>query len=56
MDNCKHFDWAIIGAGPAGIAAIGKLIDNGIDPNSVENKESVDNKELLDKLSLLINV
>lgn len=35
MANCKHFDWAIIGAGPAGIAAIGKLIDNGIDPNKI---------------------
>ena len=26
----KHFEWAIIGAGPAGIASIGQLIENGV--------------------------
>jgi cation diffusion facilitator CzcD-associated flavoprotein CzcO len=25
-----EFDWAVIGAGPAGIAAVGKLLDNGV--------------------------
>src|SRR6188474_862583 len=29
------FNWAVIGAGPAGIAAIGKLIDHGIDPKTI---------------------
>ena len=29
------FSWAVIGAGPAGIAAIGKLIDAGIDPKKI---------------------
>jgi len=29
------FDWAIIGAGPAGIAAVGKLIDHGIAPRKI---------------------
>jgi hypothetical protein len=28
----KTFAWAVIGAGPAGIAAVGKLIDNGVKP------------------------
>ena len=28
--NNNVFQWAVIGAGPAGIAAIGKLLDNGI--------------------------
>lgn len=28
----KTFDWTVIGAGPAGIAAVGKLIDNGVNP------------------------
>ncbi|MHB1946524.1 MAG: FAD-dependent oxidoreductase [Gammaproteobacteria bacterium] len=27
--------WAVIGAGPAGIAAVGKLIDNGISPKEI---------------------
>jgi len=31
----KPFQWAIIGAGPAGIAAVGKLLDAGIDPKSI---------------------
>ena len=31
----KQFDWAIIGAGPAGIAAIGKLLDSGIAPDTI---------------------
>ncbi len=31
----KTFQWAIIGAGPAGIAAVGKLLDNGISPDTI---------------------
>ena len=31
-DSKATFQWAVIGAGPAGIAAIGKLLDNDIDP------------------------
>ena len=34
MKNNK-FQWAVIGAGPAGIAAVGKLIDNGIRPSEI---------------------
>lgn len=26
----KTFDWTVLGAGPAGVAAVGKLIDNGV--------------------------
>lgn len=33
--NKKSFKWAVIGAGPAGIAAIGKLLDNGIPPAAI---------------------
>jgi cation diffusion facilitator CzcD-associated flavoprotein CzcO len=29
------FDWAIVGAGPAGIAAVGKLLDHGISPKKI---------------------
>jgi hypothetical protein len=29
------FSWAVIGAGPAGIAAVGKLLDAGIDPQKI---------------------
>jgi len=28
----KVFKWTVIGAGPAGIAAVGKLIDSGVKP------------------------
>lgn len=28
--NKKKFQWAVVGAGPAGIAAVGKLLDQGI--------------------------
>ncbi len=28
-------DWLVVGAGPAGIAAVGKLIDNGVRPGSI---------------------
>lgn len=31
----KIYDWAIIGAGPAGIAAVGRLIDSGIPANHI---------------------
>ncbi len=33
--NQKVFQWAIIGAGPAGIAAVGKLLDSGISPRKI---------------------
>ncbi|HYB80896.1 MAG TPA: pyridine nucleotide-disulfide oxidoreductase, partial [Mycobacterium sp.] len=29
------FAWTVIGAGPAGIAAVGKLLDQGIAPKSI---------------------
>ncbi len=29
------YDWAVVGAGPAGIAVIGKLLDNGVDGGKV---------------------
>lgn len=29
-DNKKNFEWCVIGAGPAGIAAVGKLLDRDI--------------------------
>lgn len=31
----NHFSWAVIGAGPAGIAAIGNLLDIGIEPETI---------------------
>ncbi|MGB7978284.1 MAG: hypothetical protein WCF19_03880 [Chlamydiales bacterium] len=30
-----RFDWIVIGAGPAGIAAVGKLIDHGVKPKQI---------------------
>ena len=33
--NNHTFQWAIIGAGPAGIAAVGKLLDSGIEPKNI---------------------
>lgn len=33
--NTKPFQWAIIGAGPAGIAVVGKLLDYGIPPRDI---------------------
>lgn len=33
--NKKPLQWAVIGAGPAGIAAVGKLIDSGIEPQAI---------------------
>ncbi|MDF2529305.1 MAG: pyridine nucleotide-disulfide oxidoreductase [Gammaproteobacteria bacterium] len=33
--NHKAFEWAVIGAGPAGIAAVGKLLDQGISGQSI---------------------
>ena len=29
--NRKNYHWTVIGAGPAGIATVGKLLDSGID-------------------------
>lgn len=34
MHNIKY-QWAIVGAGPAGIAAVGKLLDNGVLPEHI---------------------
>lgn len=31
----KSFEWTVIGAGPAGIAAVGRLIDSGINPQEI---------------------
>jgi len=31
----KTYEWAIIGAGPAGIAAVGKLLDHGVNPTDI---------------------
>lgn len=31
----KKYTWAVIGAGPAGIAAVGQLIKHGVDANSI---------------------
>lgn len=31
----KTFQWAIVGAGPAGIAAVAKLLDNGVSPDTI---------------------
>ena len=31
----KHYAWAVVGAGPAGIAAIGQLLDHGIDGRDI---------------------
>ncbi|MGQ3888050.1 FAD/NAD(P)-binding protein [Legionella sp. CNM-1927-20] len=31
----QYFKWAVIGAGPAGIAAVGKLIDAGVQPEDI---------------------
>lgn len=33
--NKKPFEWAIVGAGPAGIAVVGKLLDQGISPHDI---------------------
>ncbi|HBI21073.1 MAG TPA: pyridine nucleotide-disulfide oxidoreductase [Legionella sp.] len=33
--NKKPFQWAVVGAGPAGIAAVGKLLDHGITPKDI---------------------
>ena len=30
-----HYRWTVIGAGPAGIATVGKLVDHGIDPQEI---------------------
>ncbi len=35
QDKITQFDWAVIGAGPAGIAAVGKLIDNQVKPEKI---------------------
>jgi thioredoxin reductase len=31
----RSFDWTVIGAGPAGIAAVGKLLDHGVPGNKI---------------------
>ncbi len=31
----SEYDWAVIGAGPAGIAAVGKLLDHRVDPKKL---------------------
>jgi hypothetical protein len=31
----KKYQWAVIGAGPAGIAAVGKLLDKAIEPSTI---------------------
>ena len=31
----KSYQWAVIGAGPAGIAVIGKLLDYGVGPKEI---------------------
>lgn len=33
--NRNAFQWAVVGAGPAGIAAVGKLMDNGVKPQDI---------------------
>ncbi|WP_454782482.1 FAD-dependent oxidoreductase [Legionella sp. WA2022007384] len=33
--NKKTYQWAVIGAGPSGIAAVGKLLDNGVSPEHI---------------------
>ncbi|MFA5959759.1 MAG: FAD-dependent oxidoreductase [Tatlockia sp.] len=36
LNNKNHlFQWAVVGAGPAGIAAVGKLLDQGIEPKQI---------------------
>jgi cation diffusion facilitator CzcD-associated flavoprotein CzcO len=35
MVQMAPFEWTVIGAGPAGTAAVGKLLDQGIEPASV---------------------
>lgn len=35
MMNHKVFQWAVVGAGPAGIAAVGKLLDSGVSPQQI---------------------
>ncbi|MEM8662285.1 MAG: NAD(P)-binding domain-containing protein [Pseudomonadota bacterium] len=31
----SSFEWTVVGAGPAGLAAVGKLIDRGVKPSSI---------------------
>lgn len=35
MKKNNNFQWAVIGAGPAGIAAVGKLLDNQVNPQDI---------------------
>ncbi len=35
LDTNKTYQWTVIGAGPAGIAAVGKLLDNGITADQI---------------------
>ena len=35
MSFTNEYEWAVVGAGPAGIAAVGKLLDNGINSSKI---------------------
>jgi pyruvate/2-oxoglutarate dehydrogenase complex dihydrolipoamide dehydrogenase (E3) component len=35
MNKVSAYQWCVVGAGPAGILMIGKLLDQGIDPKSI---------------------
>lgn len=35
MTTENEFDWTVVGAGPSGIAAVGKLIDNHVEPKRI---------------------
>ncbi|MCH9769775.1 MAG: FAD-dependent oxidoreductase [Gammaproteobacteria bacterium] len=35
MPTSKNYQWAVIGAGPAGIASVGQLIDHGVRSNDI---------------------
>ena len=35
MSSNKTNQWTVVGAGPAGIAAVGKLLDSGVLPSSI---------------------
>src|SRR3990167_10037991 len=35
MINNKIYQWAVVGAGPGGITAVGMLLDNGVPPKEI---------------------